>query len=72
MTMLFTLPHLLESAGATRVPTPSVTLLKAEIMPICSVVAENFRLKNKVKRGTMNPAPKPMRAVGIINLSIVQ
>ena len=70
--MLLTLPNLPESIGAARVPMARVTLLKADIIPICSVVAENFNLKNKLKRGTMNPAPKPIRAVGIINLIIVQ
>lgn len=70
--MLLTLPNLFDNAGATRVPMPSVTLLKAEIMPICSIVAENFSLKNMLKSGTINPAPKPMSPVGIINLSIVR
>jgi len=72
ITMLLTLPNLFDNTGATRVPMPNVTLLKAEIMPICSVLAKNFSLKNRLKRGTMNPAPKPMKAVGIINLSIIR
>ncbi len=69
--MLLTLPNLLDNIGARRVPMPSVTLPKAEIMPICSVVAENLSLKNMLKSGTMNPAPKPMIPVGMVSLSMV-
>ena len=69
-TMLLTLPNLLDSNGAASIPMPNVTLPRADITPICPVVALNLNLKNKLKSGTIKPAPKPMRAVGIINLTI--
>jgi len=69
--ILLTLPNLFDNAGAASVPMPRVILLREEMRPICSSEAENFRLKNRLKSGTINPAPKPIIAVGIINLSIV-
>ena len=71
ITTLLTLPSFFAKAGAARVPMPSVTLLKEEIMPICSNVAKNFSLRNRFRSGTINPAPKPTMPVGIMNLSIV-
>lgn len=70
--ILLTFPSLFDRAGAARMPEASVTLLRDEIMPTCSVVAASFSLKKRLKRGTMKPAPKPIIPVDIMNFSIVQ
>src|SRR5208337_2528920 len=66
-----TLVILFDKAGVTSVAMPSVILPRDEMTPTCSGPALYLCLKNGLTSGMTKPAPRPVSAVGIMNLIIV-